>query len=94
MMVLATFISICVVAVLFLLRFLIALEAEMRAERRRSTARLDCISTYRFSPGAGAYASEPVLTLIHSNAELARSAPPAFQNASLHRDRGSQLKEA
>ncbi len=95
MLVLATFISICVVAVLFLLRFLFALEAgiESRTQAVNGETRAHLHLPFRRS-GAGAYASAPALTLVHSNAELAHSSPSGIPDASLHRDQRSQLKEA
>ena len=51
MLVLAMFLSIGFAAVLFLLRFLFALDSEISSERKRSKARFDHITAYRTSSG-------------------------------------------
>jgi hypothetical protein len=94
MMVLATFISICIAAVLFLLRFLFAVESECRAARRVSTARLHSLSTYRIPSGGGAYALAPALALVHSNTGQAFRGYPVFQDALVAREEKSQYKQA
>jgi hypothetical protein len=63
MLVLVTFFSIGVVAVLFLLRFLMALESEVKASRKRTPAILEVASRRRA-------ASFPI-TLVHSRSRLA-----------------------
>jgi len=89
MLILATFVSICVVAILFLLRFLVALESEIRAARKRSTANVKSRSIYRIPSSAGANGS--VLTLVHSDAGLAvRGGAVSFNS----RAKDSQLRGA
>ena len=48
----AIFTLIGIAAVLFLLRFLVALDADGRSARKRSTARLERFYTYRFPADA------------------------------------------
>ncbi len=92
MLVLATFISICIAAVLFLLRFLFALESELRSAPR--AACVEHISAYRVPFGGGPRGRAPALTLVHSNTGLARRGSPEFQEALLPRKEKSQYKEA
>jgi hypothetical protein len=96
MLVLAMFISICFVAVLFLLRFLFALNSEVSSERKRSKARVDHITAYQTSSGVRVQGMIPVLTMVHSSswgreARLPRVSRPISIDA---RERNSQLKEA
>jgi hypothetical protein len=63
---LAIFLTICSVAVLYLLGFLIMLDSEVKATRKRRTARVERISTSRLQPGSQVN-SAPVLTLVHLN---------------------------
>jgi hypothetical protein len=96
MLVLAMFISICFVAVLFLLRFLFALNSEVSAEHKRSTARIDHITAYQTSSGARVQGLTPVLTMVHSNSwqKDVRVRPLARPIPIDSRERNSQLKEA
>jgi hypothetical protein len=96
MLALAMFISICFVAVLFLLRFLLALNSEVSAERKRSKARVDHITAYQMPSGIRVQGTIPVLTMVHSNAfrreaRLSHVSRPISIDA---RERNSQLKEA
>jgi hypothetical protein len=64
MLVLATFILVCMVAVLFLLRFFFALESEVRSARKHSQARVEHISAYQIPSGIRVV---PVLAVVHSD---------------------------
>ena len=91
MLVLATFISIGVVAVLLLLRFLVAIESEIRSARKRSPGYVKRLSIYRIPSLAEGNVSVPVLTLLHSDAGLAlRGCPVVFDS----RAKDSQFKGA
>jgi hypothetical protein len=60
----AIFTLIGIAAVLFLLRFLVALDADGRSARKRSTARLERFYTYRLPPAGADRNSTPALTLV------------------------------
>jgi hypothetical protein len=91
MLALATFISICVVAILFLLRFLFAIESEIRSARKSSPSCVKRLSIYPIPSSAGADGSVPALTLVHSDGGLAlRGGAVSFKS----RANDSQLKEA
>ena len=66
-MVLATFITICMAAVLFLIRFLFALESESRATRTRLGANAEPIVVYRGQGTGQIRESAPALILVYSN---------------------------
>jgi hypothetical protein len=86
MLVLATFISICIAAVLFLLRFLYALQSEISSAPRHLGAFVDHISTYRVPFGDVA----PAFALVHSNSGMAlRGSQVLFDSRAK-----SQVKEA
>lgn len=78
MLVLALFIPVCVISVVFLLRFLFAVNSELKPLLRPSAAGLSCISTYHRAP-SGARTRLSTLTLVHSNAGLARRERFDFQ---------------
>jgi hypothetical protein len=92
MLVLAMFLSIGFAAVLFLLRFLFALDSEISSERKRSKTRVDHITAYRTPSGILVYGTAPALTLAHSNSWRpdVRVRPISTDS----RERNSQLKEA
>lgn len=90
MMVLNVFISICLVAVLFLLRFLFALESELRSARKSSPTRVKPLSIYRIPSLAGANSSGPVLTYDRASGLAFRGFPSSDEM----RRRDSQLKGA
>lgn len=94
MLVLAMFISICLVAVLFLLRFLFALNSEVSSERKRSKARVDHITVYQTSSGTRVQDLTPVLTMVHSKQEDVRVRLLSRPISIDARERNSQLKEA
>lgn len=90
MLILATFISVCMAAVFFLLRFLFALQSEISSAPKRSAACVHHIS-YRIPSGDWAHGPAPALALIHSNSGMAlRGFPVSFDS----RARNSQLKKA
>lgn len=68
MMILTVFVSICMVAVLFLLRFLVATELEIRSARKSSPAFVKHLSIHRIPSPAGANGVAPELALVHSAA--------------------------
>lgn len=77
MLVLTAFLSICAVGVAFLLRFLIALESDLRAQGRH-TARVERIHSYRVPARSEAGKTAPAMVLIHSNPSLAQ---PTWRDA-------------
>jgi hypothetical protein len=91
-MVLATFLAICSVAVVFLLRFLIALGAEGRSARNRATARGDLVSDQRIQTGT---MRDPLLlTRSHYTTPPQGYRSPVSREAFVPRERKSQLKRA
>jgi hypothetical protein len=85
MLVLVTFFSIGVMAVLFLLRFFMALESEVKASRKRTPAILEVASRRRA-------ASFPI-TLVHSRSRLALR-PNLAISMNLRREQKPQAKGA
>lgn len=69
MLVLVTFLAIGMAAVLLMLRFIFALDAEIKAARRRPLATVRSISSHRSFSAAGARDQTRVLTLAGSNAK-------------------------
>ncbi len=92
MMVLVTFISIGMAAVLFLLRFLFAIESDLRAARRTS-ARPERVFTVH-SPSLASTYGAAGLTLIHFNSEPAFRERPATQGSFLQQGKKSRIKRA
>ena len=62
MLAMTVFISVCMVAVLFLLRFLFAVESEIRAEHKRARTRVDHVTTYQTPAGIRVQEATPVFT--------------------------------
>jgi hypothetical protein len=92
MLVLAMFLSIGSAAVLFLLRFLFALNSEISSEQKRSLGSFDHITAYRISSGDRVSGVAPALTLVWRQEVGAR---PDSRLVSVNsRERNSQLKEA
>jgi hypothetical protein len=89
MLVLATFLTICIVAVLLLLRFLIALDAEITSARNRSTVKAESIPASRTQRGSQSRNSAPVLNLVHFH-----SPRPVASGSFVARERNSRYKEA
>ena len=94
MLVLAVFSSICTVAVLFLLRFLFALESEVKSTRKPLAERVNRISTFRILPGAGTHGSAPVLTLVHSSSGLFSSESLESNGSLFQREQESRFRKA
>jgi hypothetical protein len=93
MLPLAIFMSICVGAVLFLLRFLFALEAETRTARPHSALRGN--GTSRTQPYTQVRDLPPGLALVYSHvSRQAGVGRPMFARASDPRERNSQYKGA
>lgn len=93
MLVLVTFLSICTVFVAFLLRFLFALESDIRSHGKRSV-RVDRIWTDRAPSLAVAQGSAPKLTLVHTSSRLAPQAPLEASGTRLRAVNHSRAKEA
>jgi hypothetical protein len=93
MLVLAVFLSICAVVVAFLLRFLYALESEVRSHGKRSV-RLERIRTHRVPSRTEVRGPVPALTLVHSNSRLAPFARLEASGARFGANEDSQIKEA
>jgi len=91
MLVLAMFISIGMAAVLFLLRFLFAIESELRAARRASSASPERVFTVQSSRRASTYGAAG-LALIHSSSEPVLRERPA--GTFLHHGKESHFKGA
>jgi hypothetical protein len=77
--VLAAFLSICAVGVAFLLRFLFALESDIRTHGTHS-ARVERIRAHRVAAPSVATRAEPALALVHSHPRLARAAVGRTRN--------------
>jgi hypothetical protein len=92
MLVLDVFIPICVVSVLFLLRFLFALNSELRSALKPSAARLGRISPLWNPAGLGS--STPVLTLVHPSSGLAGRESSALQETLYQHGEESRLRRA
>jgi hypothetical protein len=93
-MVVATFSVICTAAVLFLLRFLLALESETRSARKRPSEMIK-IPVYRSQTAGRAVGTAPALMLVHSNMwRLGATLRPAFMSGSTPSERNSQYKKA
>jgi hypothetical protein len=73
MLVLAAFLAICAMGVAFLLRFLFALESDLRAQGKHP-ARVERIHTCRIPARSVAGSAAPALVLVHSNLGLAQPA--------------------
>jgi hypothetical protein len=71
MLVLATFLAICTVATIFLLRFLFALHADSRAHGERLAGHLKYSASRRIGAQAKARSSLASLKLVHSSTGLA-----------------------
>ena len=89
MLVLVAFISICMIAVMFLLRFFFALQSEVNAHGVRSVTGVTRISADR-RLFATDRTSTRTLTLIHSNSRLASASTSAFSQV----ESGSRFKQA
>lgn len=91
----ATFLTICVTAVLFLFRFLYALHAETKAARSSEPAGVESVSLYRSQAEGRNRDSAPALTLIHFHtSRLAVHADQISPISFVHREKNSQYKEA
>jgi hypothetical protein len=90
MLALATFLTICGVAVLFLLRFLFALESETRSARTRRAAAVVRVSANRLQPVSQRYHSAPVLTVVPNASRQAVAWPKSPDS----RVKNSEYKEA
>jgi L-asparagine transporter-like permease len=90
MLVLTAFLSICAAGVAFLLRFLFALESDLRVHGKHP-ARVERIRTGGVPVSIAAVEAAPALVLIHSNPGLARRATAA---AGVRVDQSSHVKEA
>jgi hypothetical protein len=90
-MVLATFLAICSAAVVFLLRFLIALDSEGKSVRNRAMARGDLVSDQRIQTGT---TRDPLVIRFHHTAlqQGYRSLIP--RDSFVSRERNSRLKRA
>jgi hypothetical protein len=93
MLVLASILSICAAAVAFLLRFLYALESDVRSHGKRSV-RLERIRTHRVPSRTEVRGPVPALTLVHSNSRLASQARLGAPGAGLRAVETSHIKEA
>jgi hypothetical protein len=91
MMILAIFLSICAVAVLFLLRFLTALDSEIKSARTRPVARMERISTDRVRHGNRVRGSAPAITLVYSRSRLAVRPRPVSPDVFVSRAGNSQV---
>jgi hypothetical protein len=67
MLVVGFFIAICVAAVFILLRFLVAIESDIRSNRNSPSYRLDRLPADRGWSSAGAFESFAKLVLVHSS---------------------------
>jgi len=84
MLPLAIFITICIASVLFLLRFLAALDADGRSARKLATARLERFYTYRLLPAGADRNSTPALTLLRPRSLRAFSEASGLHKRNSH----------
>jgi hypothetical protein len=94
MLVLATFMTFCVVAVVFLIGFLFAVRSDIQAARNRPRTRIEPLSDYPAQRGSHTRDPVPALTLVHSNSRRVDVSHPAFTDASVPPERVSQYKGA
>jgi len=96
MLVLAMFFSICFAAVLFLLRFLFAIDSEISSERKRSKEKVDHVTAYQVPSGVRVYGTAPALNLVYSRSWRQEvGVRPHSKLISIDaRERNSRLKEA
>jgi hypothetical protein len=66
MLALAMF-TVLVAGLVFLLRFLYALDCEIRSTRMHAKAKVEHASAYQFASGMRVHQAVPVLTLVHTN---------------------------
>jgi hypothetical protein len=98
MLPLAIFITICIASVLFLLRFLFALQAESKNARAHSAVVITHLAAHRAQTAKQVRDSAPVLTLVHSDVSrlnLSRKVAgggAVYTKASVARERNSQFK--
>jgi hypothetical protein len=91
----AIFISICIAAVLFLLRFLYAIEAESMIAQAHSETRIGRPSIYPSEPQGMAHDSFAGLRLVRSNTSRPLVGEQSvFTSASVPRERNSHYKGA
>jgi hypothetical protein len=93
MLVLAAFLSICAVGVAFLLRFLFAVESDLRSHGKHS-ARVDRIRTLSVPVGTAAWGPAPPLILVHSNEGFVPQARPGTAAAAVRANEYSRIKQA
>jgi hypothetical protein len=94
MVVMATFLAISMAAVLLMLRFIFALESEIKTAKRHAAATVHSISAYRNPSVAGARDSAPLLTLVDSNARRRPIYAPVSRSAYFQRSENSESKGA
>jgi hypothetical protein len=94
MLVLATFLAISMAAVLLMLRFIFALDSEIRAAKKHSAATVHFISGERSPSASGARDSSPLLTLVDSNARRRTVYAPVSRSAYFQRNENSESKGA
>jgi hypothetical protein len=92
--VLATFLVIGMAAVLLMLRFIFALDSEIRVARRCPAASVHCISSHRSPSGVEASDSAPGLTSVDSNSRLQAVCSTTLQNAFSRHKKHSEFKRA
>jgi hypothetical protein len=88
MLVLAVFLGIGITAILFLTRFLLALESEAKSARSRSAFRMEPVSNGRTRGLA------PVIELVHSSSRQALSQPQATSILNFQRKSQFHAREA
>lgn len=94
MLVVATFSVISTAAVLFLFRFLFAIESETRSARKRQSEMIK-VPVYRSQTVGRAVGSAPALMLVHSNTwRQGATLRPAFMSGPVQRESNSQYKKA
>jgi hypothetical protein len=93
-MVVVIFTVICTAAVLFLLRFLFAIESEIRSARIRQSAMVK-LSVYRLQPFRQVGETGPEPMLVYSNTSRQDATlRPAFTVGPVACERSSQYKKA
>jgi len=93
MLVLTAFLSICAAGVAFLLRFLLALESDLRAQGKHP-ARLERIHRYRVPARSQAGNTAPAMVVIYSNPGLAHRTGRGSSAAEVGAGGNSRAKQA
>ena len=96
MLVLTVFLSVCLIAVMFLLRFFFAIDSEIRSQRKRPAEEVTRAFTQRTptSEEVRSAAAARAITLVYSRSRLAIGAHSASAGVFHQTKKSARLKEA